>query len=171
VIRARSQGSACNASIRLIEHPVFYVPTVAARCLHVLRDARDPSSERWNFNGRESVAENFHLNADFHVTFRDLLHAANLRHGTAGFTSPPKEGVLGIFFARKNPTDLAGFETTNLGTRGQHASSRPAKPPSVQLPSVIIRMSVDYLTVQYQVPNALATNIVMANGNRDVLVR
>jgi hypothetical protein len=27
----------------------------------------------------------------------DLLHAANLRHGTAGFTSPPKEGVLGIF--------------------------------------------------------------------------
>jgi len=25
--------------------------------------------------------------------FRDLLHAANLRHGTDGFTSPPKEGV------------------------------------------------------------------------------
>ena len=29
--------------------------------------------------------------------FRDLLHAANLRHGTDGFTSPPKEGVLRIF--------------------------------------------------------------------------
>ena len=29
---------------------------------------------------------------------RDLLHAANLRHGTDGFTSPPKEGVLRIFF-------------------------------------------------------------------------
>jgi len=28
---------------------------------------------------------------------RDLLHAANLRHGTEGFTSPPKEGVLRIF--------------------------------------------------------------------------
>jgi len=27
----------------------------------------------------------------------DLLHAANLRHGTDGFTSPPKEGVLRIF--------------------------------------------------------------------------
>ena len=26
--------------------------------------------------------------------FRDLLHTANLRHGTDGFTSPPKEGVL-----------------------------------------------------------------------------
>ena len=34
---------------------------------------------------------------DFHVTFRDLLHAVNIRHGTDGFTSPPKEGVLGIF--------------------------------------------------------------------------
>ena len=34
---------------------------------------------------------------DFHGTFRDLLHAANLRHGTHGFTSLPKEGVLRIF--------------------------------------------------------------------------
>jgi hypothetical protein len=32
------------------------------------------------------------------MTFRDLLHAANQRHGTAGFTSAPKEGVLGILF-------------------------------------------------------------------------
>jgi hypothetical protein len=39
----------------------------------------------------------FCLNAEFHVIFRDLLHATNLRHGTAGFTSPPKEGVLRIF--------------------------------------------------------------------------
>jgi hypothetical protein len=29
--------------------------------------------------------------------FRDILHAENLRHGTDGFTSPPKEGVLRIF--------------------------------------------------------------------------
>jgi len=29
--------------------------------------------------------------------FRDLLHAANLRHGTDCFTSPPKEDVLRIF--------------------------------------------------------------------------
>ena len=35
------------------------------------------------------------------LKFRDLLHAANLRHGTEGFTSPPKEGVLKIFFALK----------------------------------------------------------------------
>jgi hypothetical protein len=39
----------------------------------------------------------FCLNAEFNVTFRDLLHAIKLRHGTDSFTSPPKEGMLGIF--------------------------------------------------------------------------
>ena len=46
--------------------------------------------------------------------FRDLLHAANLRHGTDGFTSPP--------------TASAGFEPANLGTKGQHATPGPPKP-------------------------------------------
>ena len=55
--------------------------------------------------------------------FRDLLHAANLRHGTDGFTSPPKEGVLRIF----SPAST-GFEPANLGTKGQHATPRPLKP-------------------------------------------
>ena len=65
---------------------------------------------------------------DFHVTFRYLLHAVNLRHGTNDFTSLPKEGVLRIFFALKNPTASAGFEPANFGTKGQHATSRPPKP-------------------------------------------
>jgi hypothetical protein len=39
----------------------------------------------------------FCLNADLYVTFRNLLHVVELRHGTDGFTSPPKEGVLRIF--------------------------------------------------------------------------
>ena len=37
--------------------------------------------------------------SDFHVTFRDLLHAENLRHETNGFTSLPKEGVLRSFIS------------------------------------------------------------------------
>ena len=65
---------------------------------------------------------------DFHVTFRDLLRAVNIRHGTNGFTSLPKEGVLRIFFSLKNPTFSAGFEPSNLGTKGQHATFRPPKP-------------------------------------------
>ena len=47
------------------------------------------------------IVREFCLNVDFHVTFRDLLHAVKLRHGTDGFTSPPKEGVLRSFFALK----------------------------------------------------------------------
>ena len=62
------------------------------------------------------------------IHFRVLLHAANMRHGTNGFTSLPKEGVLRIIFALKNPTASAGFEPANLGTKGQHATSRRPKP-------------------------------------------
>jgi hypothetical protein len=58
----------------------------------------NPSSERWNY-GRE-IADNFAESGDFHVTF-----AVNLRHGTDGFTSPPKEGVLRIF----SPEKFDGF--------------------------------------------------------------
>ena len=80
-------------------------------------------------HGRE-MADEFCLKMpDFHVTLRDLLHVVNLRHGTDGFASPPKEGVLRIFFfALKNPTVSVGFEPANFGTRGQHATFRPPKP-------------------------------------------
>jgi hypothetical protein len=48
-------------------------------------------------HGREITDEFFLKIPGFHVTFKDLLHAVNLRHGTDGFTSPSKEGVLRIF--------------------------------------------------------------------------
>ena len=105
--------------------PPLDVPTFAARCLYVSNDARDPSSERWNC-GQEIctvILPKFRLPCKF----RDLLHAVNVRHGTDGFTSPPKEGVLRIF-RPKNPTALAGFEPANFGTKGQHATPRPPKP-------------------------------------------
>ena len=106
--------------------PPLDFPTFAARCLYVRNDARDPSSERWNF-GREIcplILPKFRLPRKF----RDLLYAANLRHGTDGFTSPPKESVLRIFFALKILTASAGFQPANLGTEGQHATPRPPKP-------------------------------------------
>ena len=59
---------------------------------------------------------------------RDLLHAANLRHGTDGFTSPTEGRRAEDFFALKNPTASAGFEPANLGTKGQQATTRPPKP-------------------------------------------
>ena len=76
--------------------------------------------------------------------FRDVLHAANLRHGTDGFTSPPKEGVLRIFFfAFKKPTASAGFEPANLGTKGQHATPRPPKALN-SIYELIILLKVTY---------------------------
>ena len=66
--------------------------------------------ELWARNVRE-----FCLNSDLHFTFRDLLHAVELRHGTDGFTSPPKEGVLRIFFRPKNTTASEGVRNRELG--------------------------------------------------------
>jgi len=55
------------------------------------------STQRRKVELRARNVREFCLNADPHVTFRDLLHAIKLWHGTDGFTSPPKEGVLRIF--------------------------------------------------------------------------
>jgi hypothetical protein len=51
-----------------------------------------------------------------------LLHAVNLRHGTDGFTSPPKEVLLRIFITLKNPSTSVGIEPANLGSSGEHAN-------------------------------------------------
>jgi hypothetical protein len=75
--------------------PPIDFPTFAARCLYVRNDVTDPSSERWNC-GRE-ICPVILPKCRLPPKFRDLLHAANLRHGTDGFTSPPKECVLRIF--------------------------------------------------------------------------
>ena len=78
--------------------PPLDVPTFAATCLCVHSDARDPSSERWNC-GRERCPVVILPKFRLPLKFRDPLHAANPRHGTDGFTSPSKEGVLRIFFS------------------------------------------------------------------------
>ena len=68
----------------------------AFRRASVRNDTSDPSSERWNC-GRERCPGVILPEFRFPL----LLHAANLRHGTDGFTSPPKEGELRILFALK----------------------------------------------------------------------
>jgi len=80
--------------LRLIVRSGLDVPTFPTRRLHACHHAIAPSGGRWNC-GRE-ISGKFCLNADLHVTFGDLLHAVKLRHGTDGFNSPPKEGVLRI---------------------------------------------------------------------------
>jgi hypothetical protein len=45
---------------------------------------------------------NLACDSNFHVNRWVLLHGANPRHGTDGFTSPLKEGMLWIFLPEKS---------------------------------------------------------------------
>ena len=45
------------------------------------------------------------------------------------------------FFALKNPTVSAGFEPANLGTKDQHATSRPPKPLKMGLNAMYITLN------------------------------
>jgi len=80
--------------------PPIDVPTFSARCLHVQRRERPPATEGGTLRGRE-VFRQISSRIRLPRNSRDLLHAANLRHGTDGFTSPLKEGVLRIFSSLK----------------------------------------------------------------------
>ena len=68
---------------------------------------------------------------------RDLLHAANLRYGTDGFNSPPKEGVLRIFFAlnirRLRPGLIRGIWVLKASTLPLDHRSRSAYYPDQQM--------------------------------------
>ena len=99
--------------------PPLGVPTFSARCLHVQRRERPLAAEGGTLRGWE-IFRQISSRIRLPRNSRDLLHAASLRHETDGFTSPPKEGVLRIF--------SRGFEPANLGTKGQHTTSRPPKP-------------------------------------------
>jgi hypothetical protein len=101
--------------------PPLDVPTFCVRCLHVQRHERPLAAENGTFRGREIFRQILSRIRLPHNS-RDLLHAANLRHETDGFTSPPKEGMLRIFFILINQTASARFEPANLGTKGQHAN-------------------------------------------------
>jgi len=65
---------------------------------------------------------------DFHGKCRDLLHAANLRHGTDDFTSPPKEGMLRIFFARKIRRLQPGLNPRTRVPEASMLTTRPLEP-------------------------------------------
>ena len=80
--------------------PPLDIPNFSARCLHVQRRERPLAVVGGTLCGRE-VFRQISSRIRLPCTSRDLLHAANLRHGTDGFTSPPKKGVLRIFSSLK----------------------------------------------------------------------
>jgi hypothetical protein len=73
-----------------------------------------------------------------------LLLATKLRHGTDGFTSPPKEGMLWIFFALKIRRVRPGFNPRTWVPEASMLTTRPPKP----LGFTILR-NTDSATWQY----------------------
>jgi hypothetical protein len=76
--------------------PPLDVPIFSARCLHVQRREGPLAAEGGTLRRREIIRQIW-PRMRLTLNSRDLLHAANLRHGTDGSTSPPKERVLRIF--------------------------------------------------------------------------
>jgi hypothetical protein len=60
---------------------------------------------------------------DFHGKCTDLLHASKLRHGTDGFTSPPREGMLWIFTSLQ-----PGLNPRTRVPEASMLTTRPLKP-------------------------------------------
>ena len=87
---------------------------------------RDPSSERRNYLGEKSPVISTE-SCDFHAYTFGFFYMPQICDMGQTALLLPKEGVQRIFFALKNPTASAGFEPANLGTKGQHATSRPPK--------------------------------------------
>jgi hypothetical protein len=69
-------------------------------------------------NGSNFAYEEGYL---FHTLKGSLICRNILRHGTDGFISPPKEVVLRIFIAIKNPSFSAGVEPAT-GSNGKNAN-------------------------------------------------
>ena len=78
----------------------------------------------WARNGRWILPENVRLPRNIQGSFK--CRKSTTWDKRLYF---PSEGRRSEdFFALKSPTASAGFEHTNLGTKGQHATSRPPKP-------------------------------------------
>ena len=81
---------------------------------------------------------------DFHVTFRDLLYASKSTTWGKRLYFPSEGRRAEDFFNVKNPTASAGFEPPNLGTKGQHATSRAPKPLFETRSDCFYKLSLHY---------------------------
>ena len=88
---------------------------------------RDPSSQRWNYVG-EKLRMNFAWNARLPRSIQESFTSRKSTTWDRRLYLPSEGRRTEDFFALKNPTASAGFEPANLGTKGQHTTSRPPKP-------------------------------------------
>jgi hypothetical protein len=69
----------------------------------------------------EKCSDKFRLEYDFHVILEIFYMPQICDMGQTALLPLRKKAL-------KNPTASAGFEPANLGTKGQHATSRPPNP-------------------------------------------
>jgi hypothetical protein len=74
----------------------------------------------------EKCSDKFRLEFDLHVILEIFYMQQICDMGRLYFSSEGR--CVEDFFALKNPTASARFKPANLGTKGQHATSRPSKP-------------------------------------------
>jgi hypothetical protein len=86
--------------------------------------------------GREMADPILPTACDFHV-----LHAENLRHGTDGFTFPPKEGMLRIFFARKIRWLQPRLNPRTWVPEASMLTTRPLKPLATFKPTTVLSIA------------------------------
>jgi hypothetical protein len=95
----------------------FPLPSAVYDSIHPDRTASSRSGD---------LGEKWPLNFAYETSLH-LLHAVNLRHGTGGFTSPPKEVVQRIFITLKNPSTSAGIEPATLGPVASTLTTSPPR--------------------------------------------
>ena len=114
---------------------------------------RDPSSQRWNYVGKKWPM-NFAWNARLPCSIQGSFTCCKSTTWDRRLYFPSEGRHAEDFFALKNPTASAGFEPAILGTKGQHATSRPPKPH---------RSGVDmtYLKVKYQLVQWISCSCIL----------
>jgi hypothetical protein len=100
------------------------------------------------------------------ISCKVLLHAANLRHGTDGFNSPPKEGMLRIFSPEKSD-GFGRFRTRDLGYRRRSGVDVDVDWFAVQVTPMHLGLKLQALCGQLLVPSVNSSGAPSHAGVRD----
>ena len=140
--------------------PPLDIPTFASRCLHVQVTWETSISERWNY-GRE-MAGQFCLWFRLPRKPRVLWHAAQICDMGDGFTSPPKEGMLWIFFAQKIRRLQPGSNPRSWVPEASMLTTRPLKPPCCSNMTKKMCSNLKALTVIHiHIPNTFCESVYL----------
>ena len=107
--------------------PHLDVRTFSARCLHVQRRDRPLVAEGGNSSWAREMFRQISSRIRLPRNSRDLFTCRKSATWDRRLYFPSEDRRAEDFFALKIPTASAGFEPANVGTKGQHATSRPPK--------------------------------------------